>query len=102
MEDEKSEMDKVLEILLDPKNISQLSDLNKNEILAFSILGTIARRYQPLSVLRDFLAENLVLRVSKGRGGRKEFTKIVSRQLQFSDQPQDQPPNRRGFFGLRR
>lgn len=81
MDDEKTELDKVLELLLDPRNIQHNTELSKNEITAFSVLSTLAKRHN-LPVLSDFLAENLVLRVSKGRAGRKEWVKIVARHLQ--------------------
>ncbi len=89
VEEERTELDKVLELLLDPKNIKHNTDLSKNEITAFSVLSTLARRHN-LPVLSDFLAENLVLRVSKGRAGRKEWVKIVARHLQGDDMQEQQ------------
>lgn len=80
-EEEKTELDKVLELLLDPKNIAHNTELTQNEILAFSVLATLARRHN-LPVLQDFLAENLVLRVSKGRKGREEWVEIIAPKLQ--------------------
>jgi len=85
-EDEKTELDKVLELLLDRKNIEHNTDLTTREITAFSVLSTIAKRHN-LQVLTDFLAENLVLRVSKGRAGRKEWVKIVARHLEAPPEP---------------
>lgn len=76
-EEEKTELDKILELLLRPENIGHNTELTRNEILAFSVLTTIAKKYTGLTVLGDFLRENLVLRVSKGRAGRKEWVKIV-------------------------
>lgn len=99
--DEKTELDKVLELLLDPKNIGHNTELSKNEILAFSILGTLARRHN-LPVLKEFLAENLVLRVSKGRAGRKEWIKIVGRHLAQENAEMATENVRRGWFGRRR
>lgn len=102
-EEEQTELDKILELLLDPKNIAHNTELTKNEITAFSVLGTMAKRHN-LPVLRDFLAENLVLRVSKGRMGRKEWVKIVGRQLAQNDMNMDDTQARagRGWFGRRR
>lgn len=97
MDEEKTELDKVLELLLDPKNIAHNTELTRNEITAFSVLGAIAKAHPELTALRDFLKENLVLRVSKGRAGRKEWVKITSRQLAMVDQNQDQ--KKPGGFG---
>lgn len=104
MEDEKTELDKVLELLLKPENIAHNTELNKNEITAFSVLAAIAKAYPTLTALQDFLEKNLVYRVSKGRQGRKEWVKITSRQLMAVDQmgaEQQQPP-RRNWFGGRK
>lgn len=81
MEEEQTELDKVLELLLDPKNIGHNTELSSNEITAFSVLATMARRHN-LPVLKEFLAENLEKRVSKKRQGRKEWIKIVGRHLE--------------------
>jgi len=83
-EKEHTELDKILELLLDPQNIEHNSDLNKNEILAFSVLATLANRHN-LPVLQQFLKQNLLLRVSKNRKGREEWVKILSRQLEKDD-----------------
>lgn len=103
MDEEKTELDKVLELLLDPKNIQHNTELTKNEITAFSVLTSICKKYK-LPVLDDFLKENLVLRVSKGRAGRKEWVKITSRQLAMTDQNAElQRPGMLGrIFGRRR
>jgi hypothetical protein len=100
--DPPTEMDKILEILLDPKNINQLTELSKSEITAFSVLATMRKRHT-LPVLSDFLKENLVFRVSKSRSGRKEFSKIMSRQLQLSEQQEAlmEPTGMRRWFGRR-
>lgn len=96
--EEKTEMDKVLDILLDPKNIEHLTELSQNEITAFSVLDTVALKY-PLPVLTDFLKVNKKLRVSKKRLGRKEIGKIVSRQLTLESQMmQEQNGGVRRFF----
>lgn len=106
MDDEKTELDKIIELMLDPKNIGHLTELTRNEILAFSVLSTINKRYDGL-VLGQFLKENLIYRVSKGRKGRLETVKLTSRQLAFSDATMGmgQQPGRGGFsrwFGRRR
>ena len=97
---EVTELDKVLELLLDTKNIGHNTDLSKNEITAFSVLGTMDARHN-LPVLKDFLMENKILRVSKGRAGRQEWIKIVGRQLAQNDANQ-QMQVKKGWFGGRR
>lgn len=99
--EEKTELDKVFELLLDPKNIGHNTELSRNEILAFSILGTLANRHN-LPVLKEFLVENLVLRVSKSRAGRKEWIKIVGRHLAQENAEAQAENVRRGWFGRRR
>lgn len=94
IDEEKTELDKVLELLLDPKNIQHNTDLTRNEIVAFSVLATLAQRHN-LPVLQEFLQHNLTLRVSRGRAGRKEWVKIVARHM---EQPQ-QEEYRGGRFG---
>lgn len=96
VEDEKSELDKVLELLLDQNNIQHNTELNKREITAFSVLATIAKKYD-LSVLNGFLKENLVLRVSKGRAGRKEWVKIVARHLDHQMEEEEKKGSSRWF-----
>lgn len=100
-EEEHTELDKILELLLDPENISHNSDLNNNEILAFSVLSTLASRHK-LPVLQEFLKQNLLLRVSKNRKGREEWVKILSRQLEKDDYTNALEGSRFGrFFGRR-
>ena len=89
--DEPSEMDKIIAMFLDPKNIHHLTELNRNEVTAFSVLAALAKKYQ-LEFLKDFLAYNLIMRVSHKRGGRKEFAKIVSRLPQMQDDGMIQQP----------
>lgn len=102
MDDEKSEMDKVLEIFLNPSHIGHLTELNRNEILSFSALGTIAAKRPQLDTLATFLRNNLIYRVSKGRGGRKEMVKLTSRQLQFAENQMPMEQQRRGLFNRKR
>lgn len=82
--EEETELDKVVKMFLDPANIGHLTEMNSREITAFSVVGTMASRHD-LPVLTAFLAENKVLRVSKGRKGRGEFAKMISRQLAVED-----------------
>lgn len=99
---EQTELDKIIELLLDPRNISHNTELTRNEITAFSVLATLAKRHN-LPVLKDFIRENLIFRVSKNRAGRKEITKIVSRQLAQSPQDgQDAGGFGSRWFGRRR
>jgi hypothetical protein len=100
-QEEKTELDKVLELLLDPNNIRHNTELTQKEITAFSVLATISQNHPELPALKTFLAENLILRVSKKRKGRQEWVKITARALsaqdQFGIQGQDQA--RRGGIG---
>lgn len=97
-EDEKSEMDKIFAHLLDPNNIAQLTDLSKKEIAAFTIAATVQQRYNLPSYAR-FFASNLIYRVSRSRQGRKELTRIVSRQMEKEDVKDIKSY---GIFGRRR
>lgn len=99
-EEPKEDLDKILELLLDPKNIAHNTELSRNEITAFSVLATMAKRHN-LPVLKDFLIENLQYRVSKGRQGRKEWVKIVSRQLMQGDMQEGQQTGWRKWLGRR-
>src|SRR5688572_6185149 len=84
---EKSELDKVFKQLLDPSNIAHNTELDQEEITAFSVLAVIAETYD-LTVLKQFLLENLQLRVSKGRRGRNEIVRITAKNWQ---DPQKMP-----------
>lgn len=79
MDDEKNDLDKVIETLLKPENIAHLTELNQNQVLAFTTMATIVESYPKLTVLKTFVARNLAYRVSKGRKGRGEFVKVLSR-----------------------
>lgn len=95
-QEEKTELDKVLELLLDPNNIRHNTELTQKEITAFSVLATISQNHPELPALKTFLAENLILRVSKKRKGRAEWVKITARALQAQDQI-EQGQSRSGF-----
>lgn len=94
--EERSEMDKVVEILLDPKNIGHLTEFSSREITAYSVLYSINKEYE-LPMLQSFLEKFAILRVSKSRQGRKEFVKIMSRQLDMAENQGD--PMSGGRFG---
>lgn len=79
-DEDKTELDKIFELLLDNENIRHNTDLTNAEITAFSVLGTLAKRHN-LDVLHEFLQENLTLRVSKGRRGRREWVEILKQHL---------------------
>ena len=99
MEEDKTELDKIFELMLSEKNIAHNTDLNQNEILAFSMLSMLARKHD-LDALKMFLLENLQLRVSKGRKGRKEWVNIVSRYANTNEE--DEMPGRLArMFGRR-
>jgi hypothetical protein len=99
-EDEQSELDKIIEMILDPANIAHNTELSRNEITAFSVLSTLSSKHN-LPVLKEFLKQNLILRVSKGRKGRSELIKILNRQMAAQEQMASQEA-RRGWFGRRR
>lgn len=86
-DEERSELDKIFEQLFDPENIAHNTELTRQEITAFSVLGTLADKYD-LAVLKQFLVQNLVLRVSKGRAGRKEWVKIITKMTSDEEQAQ--------------
>lgn len=87
IDDEKSELDKIFKQLLDPANIAHNTELDQEEITAFSVLAVLADKYD-LTVLKQFLLENLQLRVSKGRRGRNEIVRITAKNWQ---DPQKMP-----------
>lgn len=93
--EEENDLSKVIATLLDPKNLKHLTDLSQEEITAFSTLGTMAAKYK-IELLQQWLLENLALRVSKTRSGRREFVRITQR---FADPPSEP---RRGLMDFRR
>lgn len=103
VEDEKpeSELDKIIKMILDPANIAHNTELSRNEITAFSVLSTLSSKHN-LPVLKEFLKQNLILRVSKGRKGRGELIKILNRQLSaqegMNQNMPGMPTQRRGWF----
>ena len=99
-DEEKTELDKIIEMILDPANIAHNTELSRNEITAFSVLSTLASKHN-LPVLKEFLKHNLILRVSKGRKGRGELIKILNRQLADQEQALNQQ-TRQGWFNRRR
>ncbi len=101
-DEEKSELDKIIEMILDPANIAHNTELSRNEITAFSVLSTLYKRHPTaFPALGNFLKENLILRVSKSRKGRAELIKILNRQMQQQELDLQQT-RARGFFGGRR
>ena len=84
-EEEQTDMDKIFELLLDPNNIAHNTELNRNEIMAFSVLGSISEKRPQLEALREFLKKNLIYRVSKNRQGRKEWVKILGKMQQHEE-----------------
>lgn len=100
--EEKSELDKIIEMILDPANIAHNTELSRNEITAFSVLSTLYKSHpKAFPVLGDFLKQNMILRVSKGRKGRGELIKILNRQQQNEALALEQGRGR-GWFGRRR
>ena len=95
---EQTDLEKIFEQLLDERNLSHLTNLTSNEVTAFSLLGPIAKKYE-LEFLQEIITENLAKRISLGRGGRKDFVKILSNRLQQEYGKED---HSRGFWGRRR
>lgn len=75
-EEEESEFDKIMRLMLDNNHLQHHTELTAQEITAFSVLSSMAKKYN-LEILQEFLVENLKLRVSKGRAGRREWVKIL-------------------------
>ncbi len=92
--DEKSELDKIFEQMMDPANIHHNTEVSQEEINGFSTLHAMSKNFRdkgyPLVALESWLLEQLKLRVSKGRQGRKEWVKITTK---MQDGPQ-----KTGFF----
>lgn len=101
MQDEETELDKVLKLLLDDKNIHHNTELSGKDITAFSVLASITK-LRKLPVLENFLYENLKLRVSKGRKGRAEWVKITSRSLVRADEAEAAQRRFGGMLARRR
>lgn len=95
-DEERTELDKIFEQFLDPANISHNTDLNGNEITAFSAVGPLADKHN-LTAAQDFIQRNLIYRVSKGRKGRAEWVRIITRQMDR----QEQVGGFGGMFGRR-
>jgi hypothetical protein len=91
---EKTDLDKIFEMMLDPKNIDHFTELNAQEITAFSTLGSMAEKYMPNGVVHGWLLKNLKMRVSKQRKGKGEAVKITSRL------PAEQMQQRAGGFNF--
>lgn len=101
--DEKSQMDKIIEMILDPANIAHNTELTRNEITAFSVLATLFKQHpKAFPVLGEFLKVNLVYRVSKNRKGRGELIKILNQQVHNQEMQTNMDSQRRGWFGRRR
>lgn len=77
-EEEETELDKLMRLMLDPANIEHNTELSRREIKAYSVLGPRAEKYG-LECLKQYLARNLKLKVSKDRKGRVEWVKIASK-----------------------
>ena len=78
---EKTELDKIIEMILDDRNIAHNTELSPNEIKAFSTLRAIVKKHPELIMLRNYLVERMVLSVSKSRKGRQELIRILNRQM---------------------
>jgi len=75
-ENEDSDRQKTLQILLDTKDINLKTELNDREILEISKLQVVSQRINSVS-LALFLSGFKELRVSKNRQGRKEIVGAI-------------------------
>jgi hypothetical protein len=80
---EKSELDKLMARMMDPANIHHNTDVSQEEINGFSTLYAMHRDFKSrgykIDILEKWLLEQLKLRVSRGRAGRKEWVKITTK-----------------------
>lgn len=92
---EKSELDKIFEKMLAPENIHHNTEVTQDEINGFSTLYAMSRDFKArgyrIEVLEKWLLEQMKLRVSKGRAGRKEWVKITTKM-------QDETNKKGGFL----
>lgn len=104
--DPPSELDKIVEMILNAANIGHLTELTHNEIVAFGKARTMCKAHpKTMRVGLELIAEILVLKVSKSRKGRGELIKILNRSLAAQEQMAGgpgSPAGRGGFFGRRR
>ena len=85
-EEEKLEFEKIYQLMLDPKNLAHNTELTKSEITAFSVVSSMLREHpKALHVLDKFLTENMAMRVSHKRGGRREWFKAIARHAMEQD-----------------
>jgi hypothetical protein len=80
--DPKTELDKIIEMILDDANIAHNTELSGNEVKAFSALRAFVKKHENLTMLKNYLIERMVLSVSKSRKGRQELIKILNRQME--------------------
>lgn len=85
--EERSELDKIFEQMLDPANIHHYTELSQEEINAVSAAKAIAEnpRYQLIAPLK-YMEFKLQLQISKNRGGRKEVIKIAGRNVSYTEE----------------
>lgn len=76
--EDRSELDKIFEHMTNPANLHHYTELNVGEITAFSTLSVLAKKYN-VDIYKSWIIENLKLRVSKKREGRKELVKVTAR-----------------------
>ncbi len=80
VDDEKSDMEKVLEHLMDPNKIMHNTQLTRDEIIGLNGLAVIGKRNN-LDIITQWLSGFMQMKVSEGRQGRKEVVKITSRAV---------------------
>lgn len=82
---DKTPLDKIIAMILDPANISHNTELSADEVTAFSFLSMLSTRHN-LPALQKFLQENLIKRVSLKRKGKGELIKILNRAATMEEQ----------------
>lgn len=92
VEEERTDLDKIFERFLDPKNIHHVTELSESQIVAITTLYNISSEYD-ITFLQKWLGDYLKFQVSKGRKGRAEWVKVASRN-------QEQEPQGGGRFGF--
>jgi phosphatidate phosphatase APP1 len=81
------------------KNIELKTDLSDNLIKAIA-RGKLYYKQYGITIVKDLVNEIMMLRVSRNRLGRTEFTKIVQSMNSFSDIETKPSLNQKLFRGL--
>lgn len=81
--DQPTELDKIFKQMLDPANLHHFTELNKQEVIGFASISTMAKladKYNiDYDIIKNWVINNFQMRVSLQRKGRLELVKITSR-----------------------